>query len=102
MTEQDNRKIREALSSCLSGVDALPSMRSEILRAAKGEQKVKRKLNMGLVLALILVLMTTSVAVAAELGLFGQIGQNDNADVRLPALDAASTPVEKGFTTPKA
>ena len=101
MTEQDNRKIREALSSCLSGVDALPSMRPEILRAAKGEQKVKRKLNMGLVLALILVLMTTSVAVAAELGLFGQIGQNDNADVRLPALDAASTPVEKVFTTPE-
>ena len=52
MTEQENRKIREALTSCLSGVDALPSMRSDILRAAKGEQKVKRNLSKGLVLAL--------------------------------------------------
>ena len=35
MTEQDKRKIREAMTSCLSGVDALPSMRADILRAAK-------------------------------------------------------------------
>lgn len=101
MTEQDNRKIKEALASCLSGVDALPSMRAEILRAAKGEVKVKRSLSKGLVLALILVLMMTTVAVAAELGLFGKIGQKENADIRLPALDAASTPVGKVFTTPE-
>ncbi len=98
MTEQDNRKIREALSSCLSGVDALPSMRSDILRAAKGEQKVKRKMNMGLILALILALMTTSVAVAAELGLFGQLGQNKHADSRLPGLESVSTVMDKVFT----
>lgn len=101
MTEQENRKIREALTSCLSGVDALPSMRADILRAAKGEKKVKRSLSKGLVLALILVLMMTTVAVAAELGLFGRIGQKENADIRLPALDAASTPVGKVFTTPE-
>ena len=69
MTEQENRTIREALSSCLSGVDALPSMRSDILRAVKGEKKVKRKLSKGLVLALVLILMMSSVAVAAGLGM---------------------------------
>lgn len=101
MTEQEKRNIKAALDDCFSGVDALPSMRSDILRAAKGEQKVKRRMNMGLILALILVLMTTTVAVAAELGLFGQIGQQEDADVRLPALDAASSPVGKVFTTPE-
>ncbi len=101
MTEQENRRIQEALSSCLSGVDALPSRRADILRAAKGEMKVKRKMNLGLVVALILVLMTTTVAVAAELGLFGQISERLDSDVRLPALDVAATPVEKVFTTPE-
>lgn len=97
MTEQENRRIKEALDSCLSGVDALPSMRADILRAAKGEQKVKRRMNMGLILALILVLMTTTVAVAAELGLFGQIGQKEHADVRLPALENVSTEMNQVF-----
>ena len=101
MNEMDKRKIKEAMASCLSGVDALPSMRAEILRAAKGEKKVKHHLNKGLVLALILMLMMSSVAVAAGLGLFGQLGQQENADARLPALDMASTPMEKVFTTPE-
>ncbi len=97
MTNRDNEKIREALSSCLSGVDALPSQRADILRAAKGEVKVKRKMNMGLILALILVLLTTTVAVAAELGLFGQIGQQENTDARLLGLEMVSTVVDKDF-----
>ena len=97
MTEQEKRKIREALSSCLSGVDALPSMRQDILRAAKGEKKVKRTLSKGLVLALILVLMMTTVAVAAELGLFGQIGQQQHSDARLPGLENVSITLNKTF-----
>lgn len=101
MTEQENRKIKEAMTSCLSGVDALPSRRGEILRAAKGEMNVKRKMNLGLVVALILVLLSTTVAVAAELGLFGLLSQQENADVRLPALDTAATPMGQVFTTPE-
>ena len=101
MTEQENRKIKEAMTSCLSGVDALPSRRGEILRAAKGEMNVKRKMNLGLVVALILVLLSTTVAVAAELGLFGLLSQQENTDVRLPALDNAATPVGQVFTTPE-
>ena len=101
MNEQEKRKINEAVASCLSGVEALPSMRAEILRAAKGEQKVKHSMNKGLVLALILVLLSTTVAVAAEWGLFGLIGQQENADVRLPALDTVATPVGQVFNTPE-
>ena len=97
MTEQDNRKIKEAIASCLSGVEALPSQRAEILRAAKGEMKVKRKTSKGLVLALVLMLMMGSVAVAAELGLFGQIGNRADADARLAGLENVSTVMDKDF-----
>ena len=97
MNRYDDRHLKDALDACLSGVDALPSMRADILRAAKGEQKVKRKVNMGLILALILILMTTTAAVAAELGLFGQIGQQEYSDARLPGLDNVSTTLDKVF-----
>lgn len=97
MNHADNQKIQEALTSCLSGVEALPSRRGEILRAVRGEKKVKRKMSKGLVLALVLMLMMGSVAVAAELGLFGLIGQKEEADARLPGLESVSTVMDKDF-----
>lgn len=95
-----DQAVRQALEDCLSGVKALPSMRGEILRAAKGEMKVKKKLNMGLVLAMILVLLTTTAAVAAELGLFSQLGQRNTNDTRLPALDGAASALERIISVP--
>ncbi len=41
----DAEKIRRALDVCLSGVDELPSQRAEILRRARGEQIVKKKIS---------------------------------------------------------
>lgn len=99
MNPTDNQRIQEAIASCLSGVEALPSRRGEILRAARGEKKVKRKMSKGLVLALILMLMMGSVAVAAELGLFGKIGNQQGADARLPGLENVSAVVDKVITT---
>ena len=97
MTEQESRRIKAALDDCLSGVDALPSVRPDILRAVKGEKKVKRNLSKGLVLALVLILMMSSVAVAAGLGMFGRIGQQEHSDFRLPGLENVSTVLEKVF-----
>ena len=96
-----DQAVRAALNDCLSGVEALPSRRDSILRAAKGEVKVKRKINVGLVLAIVLVMMMGSVAVAAGLGIFGQLGQREDADSRLPALESVSTVMDKVFTTPE-
>lgn len=97
MTEQESRRIKAALDDCLSGVDALPSVRPDILRAVKGEKKVKRNLSKGLVLALVLILMMSSVAVAAGLGMFGRIGQQEHSDSRLPGLENVSTVMDKVF-----
>ena len=97
MTEQDMQKIRAAIADCLSGLDTLPSQRAEILRAAKGETKMKRKMHLGLILALILALLTTGIAVAEALGLFGQLSQQQHADARLPGLESVSTLMDKAF-----
>ena len=99
MTEQDTQKIRAAIADCLSGLDTLPSQRAEILRAAKGETKMKRKMHLGLILALILALLTTGIAVADALGLFGQLGQQKHADARLTGLEHVSIEVNKVITT---
>ena len=97
MTDQEKRNIKAALDDCLSGVDALPSLRADILRAAKGEKKMKRTMSKGLVLALVLMLMMGTVAVAAELGLFGLLGQREDADARMPGLESVSTVLDKDF-----
>ena len=101
MNPVDNQHIKEALAACLSGVEALPSRRGEILRAAKGEKKVKKTMSKGLVLALILMLMMGTVALAAELGPFGRIGQQNVHDTRLPGLDTVAAALDKTFTTPE-
>ena len=49
-----------------------------------------------IVLAVALAL-TASVGIAAELGLFGRIGQSQNADTRLPGLENVSTVMNKVF-----
>ena len=97
MNEQDKQKIHDAMNACLSGVETLPSRRADILRAAKGENKVKRKFNMGLIFAIVIIMMMSSVAVAAGLGLFGQLGHQQHSDSRLPGLENVSTTLDKAF-----
>ncbi len=96
-----DKAVRAALDDCLSGLEALPSRRDSILRAAKGEVKVRKHINVGLVLAIVMVMMMGSVAVAAGLGIFGQISQREDADARLPGLENVSAVMDKVFTTPE-
>lgn len=57
--------VRGALDDCLSGVSALPALRHDILRKARGEIKVKKKLSLALILAIVLIMAAvTALAVA--------------------------------------
>ncbi len=65
----DNRtprnRIRYALDARLSGITERPGSYQRVLRQARGERKVKRKMSLGLVLLLILLLISiTALAVA--------------------------------------
>lgn len=56
--------IRAAIDDCTRGVDEAPSLRCKILRKAKGEEPMVKKISMTLVIALV-ILALAAVAVAA-------------------------------------
>ena len=97
MKNLTNEAVRAAIDDCLSGVDALPSVRAQVLNQVRGEVKVKKKFSVGIIFALVACLLMAATAVAAGLGLFGQIGEQPNADARLTGLEKVSTEVEKVF-----
>ena len=59
-------RVHDALDDCLSGVDAMPSFRYDIMRKVRGETVVKKKVSLGLVFAIVLLLVTVA-AVAATI-----------------------------------
>ena len=61
-----HQNIQQAIDATLSGVTMPPEMQNRILRQARGEQKVKKKLSAGLVLAIVLIVATVA-AIAATL-----------------------------------
>jgi len=68
-------------------VDALPSVRADVLNRTRGEMKVKRKFSVSIVFAMLLTLLMAGAAVAAGLGLFGQMSESGAVDARLPGLE---------------
>ncbi len=59
-------RIRQALDARLTGVAEKPGSLDKVLRQAKGEVKVKKRVSIGLVIALVLVAVA-AVVLAAEL-----------------------------------
>lgn len=57
--------VQAAIDDCLSGVDNMPSLLTEVMRKAKGEEKVKKKLSLGLVLMIVLLLAAVGALAAA-------------------------------------
>lgn len=99
MKELTNEAVRAAIDDCFSGMDALPSVRADVLNQVRGEGKVKKKFSVSLIFAMLLTLLMAGAAVAAGLGLFGQIGERVDADARLPGLERVSAPMDLAFTT---
>lgn len=99
MKEITNEAVRTAIDDCLSGVQTLPSVRADVLNQVRGEVKVKKKFSVGIIFAMLLTLLMAGAAVAAGLGLFGQIGERMDSDARLPGLERVSDAVGAAFTT---
>lgn len=74
-TTQDN-DLRRAMNACLPGLENKPGFEREVLKRARGEIKVKKKLSVGLVFILILVLAAVT-ALAATLLTAQQIIQQE-------------------------
>ena len=61
------KDIREAIDACTRGVDEAPTLRYRVLRKAKGEEPVKKKISTSLVIAMILVVLTATDVAATLL-----------------------------------
>lgn len=87
----NEERLRSALKACLSNADFPAERQREVLREIKGERVMKRKVS--LICAVILSLAVAGAAIAASLGVFGQLGEetiNEQSRERLQKLDAAS------------
>ena len=65
--------IRREIDKEFSYLDSNPSLHNAIMSKIEGEKIVKRKVSMTLVFAIVMVIALGSMAVAAGLGLFGQL-----------------------------
>ena len=92
--------IRRAMDARLSGLTACEERRAGIRRriAREGEKPMKRKMTAGMAIALALMLVCAA-ALAAGLGLFGQLGERENTDARLSALDGVAAQVNRTTVT---
>ncbi len=76
------RRIHEAVDESLSHLNARPSLYGAIMAQTEGEQTVKRKISVGVVLAMAMLLAMTAIGVAATR--FGMLDfnwrQKENAE----------------------
>ena len=95
-----DKDIRRAMDARLSGLTACEERRADIRRriAREGEKPMKRKMTAGMAIALALML-ACAAALAAGLGLFGQLGERENTDSRLSALDGVAAQVNQTTVT---
>ena len=98
-----DEKLRHAMQACLSGATFSPARQNAVLRAAREESapKARRRLSLGVVLAIALALLMTGGAVAAGLGVFGQIAgrfADDGLKDELDRLEGVATVVNQQIT----
>ncbi len=94
------RCIRTAIDDCTHGIDKAPSLQYRIAYKAKGEEPMAKKLSTTMILVIVLIIVSMTAALAAGLGLFGQLAQDEkNADSRLPILEQEADTVSTSLTT---
>ena len=93
------QSIRAAIDDCTQGIDNAPSLQYQIARKAKGEEPVVKKISTSAILVIALVIISMTAALAAGLGLFGELAQNPRGDSRLSEVDKVADPIEREWTT---
>ena len=97
--QEITQRIRAAIDDCTRGIDDAPSLQNQIARKAKGEEPVVKKISASAILVIALIIVTMTAALAAGLGLFGELAQNQNADDRLTQLDEVSESLSVSLVT---
>lgn len=99
-SRKEEDRLRHAIDTTLSGLADDPWLARHVLTKAKGEEKVKKKLSIGFILAMVVILAAVSVAVAATVNLFEKFGQSEQrfAEIASQSLLQADTPVTTDST----
>lgn len=96
---EEQRRVQQAMNAALSGLREDPWMAQRVLAASKGELPVKKKLSVSVILMIALLALSMSAALAAGLGLFGELSGLDPADDgRLQPLDTVSETLSLRYT----
>lgn len=96
---EEQEKVQTAMNDALSGLREDPWLTQRVLANAKGENVVIKKISVSMVIAIALVLLTVTGALAAALGLFGQLSQEPRGDSRLSAVDKVADSIDMEWTT---
>ena len=96
---EEQARVQKAVTSALSGLREDPFLAGRVLAAMKGEKTMKKRLSVSLVIAIVLAVLSVSAALAAGLGLFGELSGTYSGDSRLPVLDQVAEPVGLEWTT---
>ena len=65
-------EVRAALDECLSYVDDLPSLRYDIMRKARGEKPMKKKISVGLIFAIVTMLIAVTALAVTIWNMIGE------------------------------
>ena len=93
------QSIRAAIDDCTKGIDNAPSLQYQIARKAKGEEPVVKKISASAILVIALIVVSMTAALAAGLGLFGELSQRQDSKGKLTELENVSESVSTSITT---
>ncbi len=96
---EEQKKVQKAMNTTLSGLQEDPWLTQRVLANAKGEEPVVKKISTSAILVIALVIISMAAALAAGLGLFGELAQDPRGDSRLSEVDKVADPIEREWTT---
>ena len=96
---EEQERVQRAVNHALSRVQEDPWLAQRVLANAKGEEPVGKKVSASAILVIALVIVSMTAALAAGLGLFGELAQTPYGDSRLTDLDKVSAPLELEWTS---
>ena len=86
----DETRLRNAISQSLAHADFPDARKQQVLEQIRGEKPMKKKLSVALVCAIVLTMLFAGAALAAMLGIFGQLSQGAYDAKRLENLEKAA------------
>ena len=84
---EEQERVQQAVQRSLAHVQADPWLTQRVLAHAKGEKNMVKRISASMILAIALAILSMTAALAASIGLFGELAQKQQGDDRLMTLE---------------